>query len=57
MKILHTVEYYAPSVGGAQEVVRQISERMVQRGHQVTVATTANFCWMAILILWVFWFI
>lgn len=40
MKILHTVEFYYPSVGGAQEVVRQISERLVQRGHEVTVATT-----------------
>ena len=40
MKILHTVEFYSPSVGGAQEVVRQISERLVKRGHQVTVATT-----------------
>lgn len=40
MKILHTVEFYSPSVGGAQEVVRQISERLVQRGHHVTVATT-----------------
>ena len=26
MKILHTVEFYSPSVGGAQEVVKQISE-------------------------------
>lgn len=42
MKIIHTVEYYTPSVGGAQEVVRQISERLVQRGHQVTVATTKH---------------
>ena len=41
MKILHTVEFYAPSVGGAQEVVRQISERLVERGHDVTVATTS----------------
>ena len=40
MKILHTVEFYAPSVGGAQEVVRQISENLVVRGHQVAVATT-----------------
>lgn len=40
MKMLHTVQYYNPSVGGAQEVVRQISERLVQCGHQVTVATT-----------------
>lgn len=42
MKILHTVEFYSPSVGGAQEVVRQVSERLAQRGHDVTVATTAD---------------
>ena len=41
MKILHTVEFYHPRVGGAQEVVKQISERLVRRGHDVTVATTA----------------
>ena len=40
MKILHAVEYYYPSIGGAQEVVRQISERLVKLGHDVTVATT-----------------
>ncbi len=40
MKILLTVEYYYPSVGGAQEVVKQLSERLVQLGHDVTVATT-----------------
>lgn len=40
MNILHTVELYSPSVGGAQEVVRQISERLAARGHHVTVATT-----------------
>jgi glycosyltransferase involved in cell wall biosynthesis len=40
MRILHTVEFYNPSTGGAQEVVRQISEQLVQRGHHVTVATT-----------------
>ncbi|HEY2385122.1 MAG TPA: glycosyltransferase family 4 protein [Terriglobia bacterium] len=39
MKILHTVEFYSPSVGGAQEVVRRISEQLVRRGHEVTVAT------------------
>jgi L-malate glycosyltransferase len=41
MRILHAVELYAPSVGGAQEVVRQVSERLVARGHEVTVATRA----------------
>lgn len=40
MNILHTVEFYPPSVGGAQEVVRQISERLAARGHHITVATT-----------------
>jgi glycosyltransferase involved in cell wall biosynthesis len=40
MNILHTVEWYWPSVGGAQEVIRQISERLVKRGHAVTVATS-----------------
>lgn len=39
MKILHTVEFYAPSVGGMQEVVKQLSERLARRGHEVTVAT------------------
>src|SRR4051794_1989145 len=40
MKVLHTVEFYHPSTGGAQEVVRQISERLANRGHDVTVATS-----------------
>src|SRR6266567_1231523 len=40
MKILHTVEFYSPSVGGMQEVVKQLSERLVELGHDVTVATT-----------------
>lgn len=40
LNILHTVEFYYPSVGGMQEVVRQLSERFIRRGHQVTVATS-----------------
>ena len=40
LNILHTVEFYHPSVGGMQEVVRQISERLVKLGHRVTVATS-----------------
>jgi glycosyltransferase involved in cell wall biosynthesis len=40
MRILHTSEAYPPSVGGSQEVVRQISERLAARGHEVTVATS-----------------
>lgn len=42
MRILHAVEFYSPSVGGAQEVVRQISRRLAARGHDVTVATSAD---------------
>lgn len=41
MRILFSCQFYAPSVGGVQEVVRQIAERLVERGHEVTVATTA----------------
>ena len=40
MRILHCVEYYHPSPGGAQTVVRQVSEELARRGHSVTVATT-----------------
>ena len=40
MKILFCVEFYYPSVGGAQEVVRQIAERLHTYGHAVSVATT-----------------
>lgn len=40
MKILHTVESYYPSIGGMQEVVKQLSERLARKGHQVTVATS-----------------
>lgn len=39
MKILHTVQLYHPRLGGSEEVVRQLSERLVMRGHEVTVAT------------------
>lgn len=39
MKILHTVESYFPTICGVQEVVQQISEGLVLKGHDVTVAT------------------
>jgi L-malate glycosyltransferase len=41
MRILHTVEFYHPFLGGMQEVVKQLSERLVRLGHDVTVATTS----------------
>ncbi|MBU5636456.1 glycosyltransferase family 4 protein [Geomonas sp. Red69] len=39
MRILHTVAQYHPETGGMQEVVQQLSERLVRGGHEVTVAT------------------
>lgn len=41
MHFVFCCEYYHPSRGGVQEVMRQIAERLVARGHRVTVATTA----------------
>jgi glycosyltransferase involved in cell wall biosynthesis len=40
VRILLACEFYYPSVGGVQEVMRQVAERLVARGHSVTVATT-----------------
>ena len=40
VQILLACEVYHPSVGGVQEVMRQIAVRLVERGHQVTVATS-----------------
>ena len=41
MKITFLAINYAPSVGGAQQLVQRIAEGLVQRhGHQVTVVTT-----------------
>src|SRR3984893_10574166 len=40
MRLLFCCESYYPSLGGVQEVMRQIAERMVLAGHQVTVATS-----------------
>jgi L-malate glycosyltransferase len=38
---LHTSELYWPHIGGSGEVVREVSERLAARGHDVTVATSA----------------
>ena len=42
MKILHTVESYLPARHGMSEVVRQISEGLVRKGHEVWVATSRD---------------
>ena len=39
-RILFGRQFYAPSVGGIQEVIRQLAEQFVARRHQVTVATS-----------------
>lgn len=42
MKLLFCCADYWPSVGGVQEVMRQIAEHMLAAGHEVTVATSWN---------------
>lgn len=39
MKILHAVRKYHPSNGGMYEVVKQISENLAKKGHEITIAT------------------
>jgi glycosyltransferase involved in cell wall biosynthesis len=39
LRILHTAELYWPHIGGSGEVVREVSERLAARGHEVMVAT------------------
>jgi len=41
-RVLLCCEHYPPSVGGVQEVMRQIAERLVSLGLQVTVATSTH---------------
>src|SRR5262249_38830165 len=40
MRFLLCCQLYHPSRGGVQEVMRHVAERLVQAGHEVTVATT-----------------
>lgn len=40
--ILLCCEQYPPSIGGVQEVMRQIAERLAAMGHRVTVATSQH---------------
>jgi glycosyltransferase involved in cell wall biosynthesis len=40
MRLLFCCQFYAPSVGGVQEVMRELAEHLTLRGHQVTVATS-----------------
>jgi glycosyltransferase involved in cell wall biosynthesis len=40
VRLLFCCEFYHPSRGGVQEVMRQIAERLAPAGHEVTVATS-----------------
>lgn len=40
MRILLTVERYAPAIGGAERVVQRVAEGLVRRGHEVHVMTS-----------------
>ncbi len=40
MRIVHLTPLYAPSVGGYQTLIRQFSERLARKGHDVSVITT-----------------
>ncbi len=40
MRIAHTVEFYWPRVGGAERVVKRVSEHLALRGHDVSVLTS-----------------
>jgi glycosyltransferase involved in cell wall biosynthesis len=40
MKIIHTVCVYNPQLSGNQQIMQQLSERLVKRGHEVTIFTT-----------------
>ena len=39
MHIVHVSPSYAPCVGGAERLLQNVSERLVDRGHSVTVLT------------------
>ena len=42
MRLLHCLHQYHPAIGGAENLMKDVSERLAARGHQVTViATTA----------------
>jgi glycosyltransferase involved in cell wall biosynthesis len=40
LKLVHTVERYAPLIGGAERVVQRLSEGLAARGHAVVVVTS-----------------
>ena len=41
MNYLFCCEFYFPGIGGVQKVIQEIAERLVKRGHSITIATSA----------------
>lgn len=42
MNILLGSQFYSPSIGGVQEVMRQLGEELALNGHEVTIVTTSS---------------
>ena len=42
MRLVATVEHYAPQIGGAERVVQRLAGGLVARGHDVTVVTSGR---------------
>ena len=42
MRILHVTHQYPPAIGGAEKYIADLSEAIVQRGHQVDVLTSRS---------------
>ncbi len=40
MRLLHVTQRYPPAIGGAEKYIADLSEELVQRGHQVDVLTS-----------------
>jgi glycosyltransferase involved in cell wall biosynthesis len=40
MRLLHVTQRYPPAIGGAEKYIADLSEELVQRGHQVDVVTS-----------------
>ena len=44
MKVVQVVSYYPPHLGGMENAVKEISENLAKRGHQVKVFTSDIGC-------------
>ena len=44
MKIAQVIAYYPPHVGGMENCVKEVSERLAKKGHQVEVFTSDIGC-------------